>query len=322
MYVPKTLEDLKKLVENITDESLFLEFKGKDALDFKGDEEKKKKFSKTISSFANSAGGVVIYGIKEDKSDPMKVVLSLDPVTGQPTKEQLEQIIHSSISPKIDGLQIYPIESLDPNGIIFVIEIPQSTTVHQNTKDKIYYKRHNFSSIAMEDYEIKDVMNRARHPKVEIKFVIEKKTNLIYKNKSITEYYLHILLNNVGYVYANYIIYFIFLPKNILDEKFVSNARYINEIIIEISGDNSYLSYQDYNFKNQKYNKLIKEPRYAPLLPGHLTNAKTIKLNSNFQQNSKLLWMVSADNAPKIEGTILLQDIPIKDNWFEILNQD
>ena len=40
-----------------------------------------------------------------------------------------------------------------------VVEIPKSLTAHQ-ARDLRYYRRYNFESVAMVDYEIRDVMNR------------------------------------------------------------------------------------------------------------------------------------------------------------------
>jgi hypothetical protein len=43
------------------------------------------------------------------------------------------------------------------------VTIPKSTTAHQ-ASDKKYYKRYNFESVAMVDYEIKDIINRQSNP--------------------------------------------------------------------------------------------------------------------------------------------------------------
>ena len=132
MYVPKTLEELKNLVENTTEETYQLEFKGKDSLDLKKDDNKK-EIAKDVSAFANSAGGVIIYGIKEDKTNKPLIKLELEPVDVKKNiKEQFELIINSNISPKIDGIRIHSISSNNSLGFFLVVEIPQSTTVHQN----------------------------------------------------------------------------------------------------------------------------------------------------------------------------------------------
>jgi hypothetical protein len=75
-----------------------------------------------------------------------------------------------------------------------VIVIPQATTraPHQ-ANDKRYYKRYNFQSVAMEDYEVKDIMKRSTSPDLyfNLKLVpVENEENAIYleitvENKSI-----------------------------------------------------------------------------------------------------------------------------------------
>jgi len=55
------------------------------------------------------------------------------------------------------------------NHVAYVVEIPKGTTAHQAT-DWRYYKRFNFISVPMEDYEIRDVMNRAVVPDARIEF--------------------------------------------------------------------------------------------------------------------------------------------------------
>jgi hypothetical protein len=48
-----------------------------------------------------------------------------------------------------------------------VVEVPAGETAHQ-AKDLKYYQRQNFSRPAMEDYQIRDVMFRVKHPRVEL----------------------------------------------------------------------------------------------------------------------------------------------------------
>jgi hypothetical protein len=61
------------------------------------------------------------------------------------------------------GLTITPIK-LD-KGFGYVISVPQTNSrgAHQ-APDKKYYKRQNFQSTAMEDYEIRDIMRRTTTP--------------------------------------------------------------------------------------------------------------------------------------------------------------
>lgn len=166
--------DLAKIKEHIDlgkEESSYLEYKSAGAL--AKNQRAKDEISKDVSSFANSGGGVIIYGIKEyDETDKRHLPEKIDPVNGKEyPKEWLEQVINGNIQPKVDGLRIIPIQVSDKekNQVIYVVEIPQSDTAHQ-AKTHRYYKRYNFMSSPMEDWEIKDVINRKSKTNIRLDF--------------------------------------------------------------------------------------------------------------------------------------------------------
>jgi len=149
-------------------ESVHLEFKACDALG-KSDG-KKNEVSKDVSAFANSDGGTIVYGIIEKAHVPEKLDGGYD--QNDISKEWLEQVINSRIAPKIDGIRINPIhlETTSSGRYAYVVCVPQSNTAHQ-ASDKRYYKRFNFEATPMEDYEIRDVMFRVKHPRLEAELV-------------------------------------------------------------------------------------------------------------------------------------------------------
>lgn len=158
-----TKEYLTQLIADRIEESSQLEYKGADALG--RSDGKKREITKDISAFANSAGGVLIYGIREfADAERSHLPERLDPVSqSEYSKEWLDQIT-ASIQPRIEGLRIVPVHvGPELNDYCYAVEIPQSGTAHQ-ALDRRYYRRRNFESTAMEDYEIRDVMNRRRHP--------------------------------------------------------------------------------------------------------------------------------------------------------------
>jgi hypothetical protein len=152
----RTPDDLQRLIKDEVQESISLDYKDSRALA----KDKKGEICKDVSAFANSAGGQLVYGVTEDKHVPTGVDEGAEPSI---TKEWIEQVIDSNIQPRIEGLIIHPIPLA--KGLGFVIDIPQATTraPHQ-APDNRYYKRQNFQSAAMEDYEVKDAMRRATTP--------------------------------------------------------------------------------------------------------------------------------------------------------------
>lgn len=159
-----TEADLISLVRSGAQESLELEFKGSDSL--KNTDGNKKEISKDVSAMANSAGGVIIYGIKENGKVATGLDLGVDPQGI--SKEWLEQVINSTIQRRIPGLRINAIEltSQSPGRYAFVVVIPQSDRAPHQAQDKRFYKRYNFQAIPMEEYEIRDVSNRFVYPRL------------------------------------------------------------------------------------------------------------------------------------------------------------
>ena len=154
-------EDHQKDIQNLIglEETITFEIKGADAL------RDSKKVAKTISAFANSGGGVVIYGIdeKNHKADSLSFVDG-----NQFTKETLEQIITSNIQRTIDGLKITPVRFDDKiEQTVYVVEIPESVNAPHMASDNRYYRRFNFMAVPMEEYEIRNLYGRTTKTELE-----------------------------------------------------------------------------------------------------------------------------------------------------------
>ena len=154
--------DLNSLITDQVKESLNLDYKNSIALD--PTERHKEEISKDISSFANSDGGTVVYGISEEGHLPVAIDDGCDPTVV--TRERLEQIIHSRIHPRIDGILINEIELIThaPGRVAYVVEVPPSPRAPHMSSDHRYYKRFNFLAAPMEDYEVRDVGRRIPLP--------------------------------------------------------------------------------------------------------------------------------------------------------------
>jgi hypothetical protein len=159
-----TESDLTELIQNDIQENFHLDYKQSRALARTDD--CYNELSKDVSAFANSDGGLIVYGIAEKNHHPDRIDEGVNAIALN--REWLEQVISSYIQPKIDGLKIYPIglPSRGADQVAYVIDIPQSTSraPHQSSRNHKYYKRYNFRSVPMEDYEIRDIMRRATTP--------------------------------------------------------------------------------------------------------------------------------------------------------------
>ena len=157
-----SIEDIEQLIENEVEENIHLDYKAAGALE--KNEKKRNEITKDVSAFANSDGGIIIYGISEENHKPTYIT----PIDGnQYTKEWLENVI-LLIQPRVEGVVIFPIRNDNLANTLYVVKIPRSTLAPHMANDKRYYKRFNFSSVPMEDYEVKDLYNRISTPDLEI----------------------------------------------------------------------------------------------------------------------------------------------------------
>ena len=150
------IDFVNSLISNEIEESINIEFKSAEALS-KVDS-KKKELSKDVSAIANSNGGIIVYGINEfnHKAESISFIDG-----NEFSKEWIEQVISSTIQRNIPELKIFPIrENGDINKTIYIVQIPESTEAPHICKDKKFYKRYNFESVAMEEYEVRQLYGR------------------------------------------------------------------------------------------------------------------------------------------------------------------
>jgi Putative DNA-binding domain len=173
-----TRERIEMLITDKIEEDSRLDYKAAGALN-RAEQKKVVEITKDVSAFAHSDGGRIIYGVKEFEDKNRKhLPEKIDPIDGRDySREWLDQII-GQISPRIEGVQIFPARvGPDDWHVCYVVEIPKSLTAHQ-ARDLRYYKRYNFQSEPMQDYEIRDVMNRCRHPKLDFKLKLVRTSHM------------------------------------------------------------------------------------------------------------------------------------------------
>ena len=91
-----TERDLQELIRDQVSESLTLDYKASPAM--QRTDAKKAELSKDVSAFANSAGGILVYGIVENGHVPTNLDDGFDP--NEISKEWIEHVLNSRIDRK------------------------------------------------------------------------------------------------------------------------------------------------------------------------------------------------------------------------------
>ncbi len=316
-------QKLERLIADAEEESLELEYKGARALNKSPGA--KKEVTKDVSAMTNAAGGVLIYGISEDPSQK-RLPGEIDPVdAAQFSKEWLEHVINN-IRPRIDGIVIHPV-SLDTgtNDVAYVVEVPQSDCGHQ-ASDYRYYKRYNFECQPMYDHEVRDVMNRTRHPRIEPRFRLLKELGKTAALISTVRhrYVLEVEAENTGRLHANCVNCVVDLPKVFVHSKRpMERPSPITDCSERFSKtfDNTTRDLVDVRMPSSLKGGIVKETygpaRLVPLLPARTTYLGRVFLRDDFESSIDpghiMKWSMHADSAAPRSGKLPLKDLPVQE---------
>jgi hypothetical protein len=120
--------DLEALVINQVHEGRMLDYK--QTLQITTGEEKR-ELARDLSSFANAAGGDLIYGVGEAKDSSGKNLGYPSKIVGFPcsnyddVKLRIESIARDHVAPRIPGIALHKMDGF-PDGSVVIIRIPQS----------------------------------------------------------------------------------------------------------------------------------------------------------------------------------------------------
>jgi hypothetical protein len=143
-----SIRDVEFLIENKIDESQNLEYK-QPTNDLNKDCD---ELAKTISGFLNTDGGIIVFGISEEKDKEHRYPAGI--VWCKSIKEHFESLLLNKVQPWEDRIQIYRIPSSGnhQNGI-FILDIPKSDNP-PHMFNFAYYRRLNFQTSHMSHQDV------------------------------------------------------------------------------------------------------------------------------------------------------------------------
>lgn len=167
-------EAIEKLVSENRQESVELEFKTKEnASHGQAEKSDRRNVGVTISAFANSMGGLLIWGIEARKNeDGVDCAQKLRPIKGiERFKSEIVRLISQAVTPMHEGIFVESIASKEESdsGFLLVHVLRSERRPHRcEFVEKQYFKRIGDSSRAMEHYDVEDSFKRLVVPTLNV----------------------------------------------------------------------------------------------------------------------------------------------------------
>lgn len=160
------LNGIKQLVAERAQENIYLELKTKkDRRRPDLEESDAWQFSRALSGFANSDGGVLVWGIETDKEERASKLKPISSVVD--FEARLKKSLLNAVQPFVDGVQIVAIleEGAGGDGYVKVLVPRSEKTPHRALRaDREYFRRSTEGFYRLEHFDLEDAFGRRPHP--------------------------------------------------------------------------------------------------------------------------------------------------------------
>lgn len=162
---------IREFVSNKQEENLTLDFKTINRADLSHRDDKQ-NFAKAISGFANSIGGIIVWGVEARKNDQgidcacgFKEITSLSLFLSK-----LNEFTGQFVDRIVEGIEHKKIVTSDDKGFVVTV-VPESNAGPHMAKagEDRYYKRSGGSFYKMEHFDIEDMFGRRKKPKLSLR---------------------------------------------------------------------------------------------------------------------------------------------------------
>ena len=171
-----------------------------------------------------------------------------------------------------------------------MVDIPKGTTAHMAGNFR-YYKRRNFKSEPMEDYEVRDVMNRQIRPKLQLRLTVPR---CIPPDST---YSFRVMVRNISQVMVKYYAVRILIPEALIEGRIYKGGRRTM-----VKG----IMYREYT-KQGDYKQFIFPGFHVFLNNKFLPSLSAEK--SKVLKHLKIYWTIYSDYNNPQEGNVELDKI-------------
>lgn len=175
-----SIDDLRRLIANAVPESLHLDYKRELKLD---DKDEKKEFLRDLTALANSEGGMIIYGMEEDRDTAGKPTGIPRSVDGFPILNRdffvlsVEHIIKDGIDERLPSYQLATVPVAGDNHVLMIRVPPSLRAPHMVTLggERRFFIRGNSGRQDMSTAQVRDSVLRTESVVERIRTFIEKR---------------------------------------------------------------------------------------------------------------------------------------------------
>jgi hypothetical protein len=163
-----TAAEIAEFIRLGQEEHLHLDFKTVSNANLRGSDDKR-NLAKCLSGFANSSGGIILWGV-DARKNAQGIDCALGAAEITPVRlflSRLNELTGEAVSPIVDGIRHRAIETSPDRGFAATL-IPESASGPYMAKlgEDRYYKRSGDSFYKMEHFDLEDMFGRRQKPRL------------------------------------------------------------------------------------------------------------------------------------------------------------